>query len=148
MLNASEWIEVALIALVGAGFWFAGAVLPEQMGLGQLLLGASALLLFQSLLRDLWLLAKARRKTQTTPPRVAKCMCVESMVGLTGIAIGLALFSWPIGKPVSMGRSSWSAFPILVLAAGFVIKDYVLEAKPWRLRRDKDHVNIIVKWKR
>jgi len=148
VMKTAELVELALIPMVGTGLQWAGSALPPQIELGHLLLGASALLLFQTLVRDLWLVAKSRRRAAAAPPRIAKCMCVESIVGITGIIIGLALFSWPIGKPISMGRWTWSAFSMLVLAAGFVMKDYVLEAKPWRLRRDKDHVNIIVKWKR
>lgn len=74
-------------------------------------------------------------------------MCAESMIGMTGIVIGLALFSFGLGKPIVMQRWSWGVFVVAVLGGGFAMKDYVLEAKPWRLRRDKDHINIIVRWK-
>lgn len=148
-MNKAGIVELTLIPVLGAGFWWIAAKLPDHIELGRLLLGASALLLFQSLIRDLWLLAKSRRKPQqASPPRVARCMCVESMVGITGIVIGLTLFGWSIGKPVPMGRWSWSIVAMLVMAAGFLMKDYVLETKPWRLRRDTNHLNIIVRWKR
>lgn len=147
-MNRAEIVELTLIPVLGTGFWWIAAKLPEHIELGRLMLGASALLLFQSLIRDLWLLAKARRNPQPSPPRVARCMCVESMVGITGIVVGLTLFGWRIGKPVSMGRWNWSIIVMLVMGAGFVMKDYVLETKPWRLRRDPNHLNIIVRWKR
>jgi hypothetical protein len=147
-VNTSEIVELALIPVLGTGFWWMAAMLPDQIELGRLLLEVSALLLLQSLIRDLWLLAKARRQPQPTPPRIARCVCVESMVGITGIVVGLTLFGWKIGKPVSMGRWTWSIVPMLVMGAGFVMKDYVLDTKPLRLRRDTNHVNILVKWKR
>jgi hypothetical protein len=148
-MNKAGIVELTLIPVLGTGLWWIAAKLPDHIELGRLLLGASALLLFQSLIRDLWLLANAPRKAQqASPPRVARCMCVESMVGITGIVIGLTLFGWSIGKPVPMGRWSWSIVAMLVMAAGFLMKDYVLETKPWRLRRDTNHLNIIVKWKR
>lgn len=145
-MGIAEKVELGLIPLLGAAAGLA-TVLPGRIGLGELLLCGSALLLFQSLARDLWLLARARRQAPATPPRVARCMCAESMIGMTGIVIGLALFSFGLGKPIVMQRWSWGVFVVAVLGGGFAMKDYVLEAKPWRLRRDKDHINIIVRWK-
>ena len=147
-MDIAEKIELGLIATVAVGLRAAGMLLPNEITLGRLLLGASALLLFQSLVRDLWLLAKARREARSHPPRVARCMCVESTVGITGVAIGLILLTCRIDAPVSMGQWGWCGLAILVLGTGFLIKDYVLELNPLRIRRDKDHVNIIVRWKR
>jgi hypothetical protein len=148
-MDMPEAVELCLIPLIGAVTWWLAFMLPLRIAVGKLLLWAAALLLLQSLLRDLWLITRARRRAQQgIPPRVAQCMCVESMVGMSGIVVGLMLLSFGIGKSVSMARWAWSASAILVLGLGFVMKDYVLEAKPWRLRRDKDHINIIVKWKK
>ncbi len=147
-MEISELIELALIPILAAGAWLASAVLPRSIELGKLLLWASALLLLQSLLRDLWLLAKARRKPMTNPPRVAQCMCVESMIGMTGVVVGLLLFSFGLGKTIPMPRWGWCAFVLVVMGVGFAIKDLVLEKGPWRVRREKDHVNIIVKWRK
>jgi hypothetical protein len=147
-MNIAEIVEFSLIPAIGLGVWWWSAALPAHVEVGKLLLWASALLLLQSLLRDVWLLAKSRRKARLNPPRVAQCMCVESMIGMSGVVMGLLLFSFGIGKSVIMERWTWSTFAMVVLVVGFVIKDYVLEAKPWRLRRDKDHVNLIVKWRK
>ena len=147
-LNTGEKIELGTIALLAGCVWMIAPALPGKIGIGKLLLWASGLLLFQSLVRDVWLLIKARRTAQRNPPQVARCMCVESTVGITGIVVGAALFVSGIGKPVMMERWSWSVAVVLVLAVGFLIKDFLLESKPWRIRRDKDHVNIVVKWRR
>lgn len=146
-MSVAEKVELGLIAAVAISFGAATVVLPERTTAGNLLLGASALILLQSLLRDLWLLAKARREPPPNSPRTGQCMCVESAVGITGVVAGLVLVMSGIGTTVPMGRWSWFAFAVVSLAAGFLMKDYVMEFKPWRIRRDKDHVNIIVRWK-
>lgn len=146
-MNIAEIVELGFIPLVAAMAWWLAAALPANPRLGELMLWGSALLFVQTLTRDLWLLAKARRAGANSP-RVAQCMCVESMIGMTGVCIGLMLFTFGIGMSVRMERWSWSAFAAVVLVAGFMMKDYVLEAKPWRFRRDKDHVNIVVNWRK
>ena len=47
-----------------------------------------------------------------------------------------------------MDRWVWSLLAASVMILGFVMKDFVLEWSPFRLRRDKDHLNIVVAWKR
>jgi hypothetical protein len=147
-MKFAEMVEMVLVAVIAAGTWWFAGVLPTRLGLGRLLLYGSALLLLQSLLRDLWLLARARRQVRVSPPRVIQCMCVESMVGMTGVIIGLLLLSVGLGASVGMERWGWSLFVAVVLGMGFLIKDYVVETRPWRLRRDKDHLSIIVKWRK
>jgi hypothetical protein len=147
-MTLAEKIELGLISAVGAGFWAFAPALSSRIEVGILVMYAAALLLLQSLLRDLWLLVKSKRAAQMGPPRAAQCMCVESTVGITGIAIGAVLTSVGLGKPIVMDAWRWSVPAVLVMMIGFLIKDYVLETKPWRVRRDIDHVNILVVWKR
>jgi hypothetical protein len=33
------------------------------------------------------------------------------------------------------------------MALGFIIKDFVISWNPFGLRREKDHLNLIVRWK-
>ena len=141
-------IELTVIPVMGMSFWFMTPVLPDMIPAGRLLLVASALLLFQSLVRDLWLLARKRRGEQTSLGRAARCMCIESTVGATGIVMGAILSGAGIGQPVSMTEWTWSVLVVLVLSGGFLMKDYVLEWSPWRIRRDKDHMNIVFTWKK
>ena len=147
-MSVAEKIELGLIAAVTISFGVAAGELPGRVAAGNLLLGASALILLQSLLRDLWLLAKTRRQPPQNPPRTGQCMCVESTVGITGVVAGLILVTCRIGTTFPMGRWSWGVFAVVSLGMGFLMKDYVAEFKPWRIRREKDHVNIIVRWKR
>jgi len=75
-------------------------------------------------------------------------MCIESTVGATGVVMGAILSGAGIGQPVSMTEWTWSVLVVLVLSGGFLMKDYVLEWSPWRIRRDKDHMNIVFTWKK
>ena len=145
-MSISERVELGLITAVTVSVIAAADVMPGRVAVGNLLLGAAAVVLLQSLLRDLWLLAKARRNPPKHPPRVGQCMCVESTVGITGVAVGLVLVMCRVGMTAPMERWSWGAFVLVSLGLGFLMKDYVIEFKPWRIRRDKDHVNIIVRW--
>ena len=146
-MTLAEKIELGLIPAVGAAFWVSTPVLPPRVEVGNLVLYAAALLLLQGLLRDLWLWVKAKRAMQMGSPRVAQCMCVESTLGITGIAIGAILTTAGLGKPIVMDAWRWSVPAVLVMMIGFLIKDYVLESSPWRIRRDIDHVNILIGWK-
>lgn len=148
VMKVAEIVELVLVLVGAAAIWRFADAFPTQIGIGKLLLYGSALLLFQSLLRDLWLLAKARRRAGVDPARVAQCMCVESIAGITGVLIGLMLLTSGWGGTVRMERWNLSIFVVVVLVTGFLIKDYVVESKPWRLRREKDHINIIVKWRK
>ncbi|MFA9419595.1 MAG: hypothetical protein ACERLB_05555, partial [Gammaproteobacteria bacterium] len=87
-MTKTETIELGLIPVLGAGFWLMAPLLPDRIGAGKLLLWTSALLLLQSLIRDLWLLARQKHNVKPGPPKKERCMCVESTVGATGIVAG------------------------------------------------------------
>jgi hypothetical protein len=146
-MTIGEKIELALIPVLGIGVWLMASALPDQVGVGRLFLAASALLLFQSLVRDLWLLARKKRMSQSSPRRAVRCMCIESTVGATGIVVGAILLSSGITRLIVMDDWVWSVLVMLIMGVGFVTKDYVLEWSPWRIRRDKDHMNIVFTWK-
>jgi len=74
-------------------------------------------------------------------------MCVESTVGATGVAVGIVVLGSGLDRSVPMEGWIWSVLSVVVMATGFGIKDYVLEWNPLRLRRDKDHVNIVFIWR-
>jgi hypothetical protein len=146
-MTTGEKVELALIPVFGAGLWLMAPELPDKVGVGNLLLGASAFLLLQSLIRDLWLLAREKRAAQPSPRRKARCMCVESTVGATGVIVGIILLGSGIDRSVVMNDWIWSPLVMVVMGIGFVIKDYVLEWSPLRVRRDREHVNIVFTWK-
>jgi hypothetical protein len=146
-MTIAEKIELALIPVLGVSIWLMGAELPASVSTGALLLGVSILLLLQSLIRDLWLLTKQRRATPPSSRREARCMCVESAVGATGVTVGLMVLGSGIDLVAPINGWNLSCLAAVVMVIGFVIKDYVLEWKPFRIRRDKDHVNIVFTWK-
>lgn len=61
-MDRAEVVEVTLIAATALGCWKFAALLPAQLSIGNILLNLSALLLLQGLVRDLWLLAAAKRQ--------------------------------------------------------------------------------------
>ena len=122
--------------------------LPTQIGIGSLLLTASVLLLLQGLIRDLWLLSERRRQSHTGPRKEALCMCVESTVGVTGVVAGLIVLGGAADSTLFVSPMLWSILTVTVLTIGFGIKDLVFEWRPFRIRRDKDHVNLVFSWKR
>ena len=147
-MTTAERIELALIPLVGAVVWLIAERLPAQIGIGSLLLAASVLLLLQGLIRDLWLLFKRRQDSQTGPRQEALCMCVESTVGVTGVVAGVVVLGSAADSTLFVSRTLWSILAVAVLIIGFAIKDFVFEWRPFRIRRDKDHVNLVFSWKR
>jgi hypothetical protein len=141
-----EKSELALVPLVGFGFFSISALLPSQLSIGNLILMLSALLLLQSLIRDVIILA-SRRVDQSATVKTMRCMCVESAFGMSGIVVGASILGFGIGPEVLMGKWTWAIAAILTFSVGFVIKDFILKTNPWRIVRDKNHLNIIVSWK-
>ncbi len=148
-MSPAEKCELSLVPLLAATAWILAPLLPTTLSLGHLFLACSVLLLLQSLIRDLWLLASMRRREKTEPgKKKAACMCVESTVGLAGVVTGLALLAVGFTQTVAINRWGWGGVVLSVTGIGFLIKDFVFEWSPWRIRRDRDHMNIIFTWKR
>ena len=147
-MTTAEKVELGSIPVLGIGFWLMAPLFPDRIGVGRLLLVASALLLFQSLIRDLWLLSQAKRSSTTKPVTTGRCMCIESLVGAVGIVIGALWLGFAVTPTITMENWGWSILILMVMGIGFSIKDYVFEWSPWQLRRDKDHINIVFTWKK
>jgi len=142
-----EWIEVLAIGVVAPMSWLAWPGFPSPTPVWQIVLSASALLLVQSLVRDIAILLRTRRSASNEPRKEAQCFCLESTVGATGIVAGAALAG--LGSSIRVEISRWD-FPLAVagtMALGFIIKDLVISWRPLSVRREKDHLNLIVRWK-
>ena len=146
-MTTAEKIEGALIPVLGVSVWMVAPEESRKMDVGTLLLWASALLLFQSLVRDLWLLRKAKMTNRTNPVRKMRCMCVESTVGVSGVIFGGVLLGTGISHAIVMHGWIWVLLTTATMAVGFIVKDYVFEWNPLRIRRDKDHTSIVFTWK-
>jgi len=140
-------VEPVIIAITGFVVYFAADLFPQQLGIARLFLYLAALLLLQSLLRDLWILSR-RSSNNVMPTKKASCLCLESVVGIIGIVIGALFFGFGFDQAVSIKPWAWSVMLTFVLGFGFLIKDYVLQWRPWRIYQDKDHRNIVVVWNR
>ncbi len=148
-MTRAEKIELGSIPIAGAAIWLLAPVLTDRLGIGRVFVFAAGLLLLQGLVRDVCLLAVARRQASApTARREARCMCVESALGVTGLVAGTILLGAGFGAQFPMTRTGWCLGGILVLGLGFLLKDLVFEWNPWRIRREKDHLNIVFTWKR
>jgi hypothetical protein len=147
-VTRAEWIEAALIAVFALVSTLAWPYLPAETNVSRLILGSAVLLLAQSLLRDVTGLLRGRVTKQVTPAHTANCMCLESAIGAVGVVIGLGAAGLASFGTASLGRVGFSLSAIGTLAFGLAIKDWVIVWNPWGFRREKDHLNLIVRWKR
>lgn len=143
-LSVAEKIELAAIP---AGALSLGLAVPAD-GLraetGTVVAAAALVLLLQGFLRDLWLLRRAR-KTKI-PTKEARCLCVESAIGLCGVLAGVGLVGLGLAGNLAISRIGVVATTAAILAAGFVLKDFVVSWSPWRIYREKNHGQLIVRW--
>ena len=142
-----EKMELGVIPLAGFATILLADFLPDKVGGGRILLTASALLLLQSLVRDLLLLARGRGQSSSVPTRKARCMCMESTIGAGGVLAGMLALGLGVDVAVAVPPWAWSILAVAVLGFGFWIKDYVIGWNPWRIEKDPDHMNIVFTWK-
>ena len=145
-MNLREKTELILVPVAGVLCWLAAPLLPQEVGFGALVIIGSGIILLQSLIRDLCILAYQKKSSEDNRTRQARCICLESLVGLMGIVIGIAFMMAGVPGPVEMTATCWSLVVMAALITGFMIRDFVLELKPFRLYRDRNHLNIIIKW--
>ncbi len=146
-MSRAEWIEVLAIIIIAPASWLAWPWLASPTPLWLVVLCVSALLLLQSLLRDVAILVRFRRAPNPEPPKTAQCFCLESTVGLTGVIAGAALVGLGCSSRVNISHVAFSLTVAATMALSFGIKDLVITWNPLGLRRDKDHLNLIVRWK-
>ena len=147
-MTRTDWIEVALIALLIAGSWLLLPLLPAGMSISQVMLMLSALLLLQSLIRDCLILWRTRQIKNADPTREMQCFCLESTVGMTGVVLGLALFGLAGSRQLAVTAPGLVMAAGATLILGFLIKDLVLTWNPFGVKREKDHLNLVVRWRR
>ncbi len=146
-MTRAEWIEILLIGILAPMSWVAWPYFPSPTPIWQIVLGVSTLLLLQSLLRDVAILLRTRRSALNEPRKEAQCFCLESTVGLTGVIVGAALVG--LGSSTDVAISRWDFFLAVAgtMALSFIVKDLVISWQPLGVRREKDHLNLIVRWK-
>ncbi len=147
-ITRAERIEMTAIAVAAIASLLAWRYLPPSSTFGGVVLGLSALLLMQSLVRDIAILLRHRAPARIVPRRETQSVCMESTIGITGIVGGIMLTVWSGSEPVPLGPVLLSTATTGTLALGFLIKDLAISWNPWAVRREPDHVNLIVRWKK
>jgi hypothetical protein len=146
-LTPPEKVELGAIVLVTALTGWLSPRTGVTLELGVLVAGAALLVLLQGFGRDLWLLREARRAANSVPGRTARCMCIESAMGLTGVVAGIALTGFGLTKPVQLSAAALTVAVGATMIAGYLLKDFVFEWFPWRIYREKNHAQVIFRWR-
>jgi len=146
-MTVTEKTELCIIATLLALLTLLLNALNVEIKFSMVVLYSASLLFCQSLCRDLWYLYTKRNRLQTeVQPVVRQCMCVESTVGVFGVVVGILLFSSTFDITVTLSKIILLSIMCVILLGGFLIKDYVIEWNPWRLYKEKDHMNIVFSW--
>ncbi len=147
-LSSAEKVELA--AVLGVPLLVAWLAPRPALSLewGECIGGAALLLLLQGFFRDLWLLRQARRRPAPTPAREARCMCVESALGLTGIVAGIGLVALGLAGTVTLSPLALATAVGGAMLAGYGLKDFVFEWSPWKIYREKHHAQVIFRWRK
>ena len=146
-MTVTEKTELCIIATLLALLTLLLNALNVEIKFSMVVLYSASLLFCQSLCRDLWYLYTKRNRLQTeVQPVVRQCMCVESTVGVFGVVVGVLLFSSTFDITVTLSKIILLSLVCVILLGGFLIKDYVIEWNPWRLYKEKDHMNIVFSW--
>ncbi len=140
-------IELGLITVLVFGVYLFYSWLPQQVLLGQGVIWIAGLVFLQSLVRDLSILFYASKKTERpSPKKIEKqCFCLESLIGLSVLLAGCLLLFNSNSASVALSQTMWVIAILAVLVTGFLIRDLVVTWRPIRIRKEKNHLNILVK---
>jgi len=143
-----EKIELGAIPVcVAAGGWLTpGSGLTLEIG--EIMAAAALVLLIQGFFRDLYLLWQSKRETPAGSVMSARCFCVESTIGLTGVVAGIGLTAIGFNHRAHLEATSVMISIGAVLFVGFLLKDFVFEWSPWKIFREKNHAQVIFRWRK
>ena len=147
IMTRAERIEILIIGFIAPMTEVAWPYFPSPTPLWQIVLGVSGLLLLQSLVRDTAILLRAAYLAANGPRKEARCFCLESTISTMGIFLGAALVSLGSSTNVTISRGGFFLIVAGTMALSFIIKDLVISWKPLGVRREKDHLSLIVQWK-
>lgn len=143
-MTTSEKTELVGIGVVAGVVFLMNPMLPENMELGYVLVSLGLLFLVQSLLRDLWILSI--KKTTPDQAKQGRFMCLESIIGFVPLIAAVLIISAGWRKAIDLPHLFWPLGAAVVMMICFLIKDWVIDLKALRIRKEKDHINIIFKW--
>ena len=149
-------VECLIVCLMSPFIWLVIHDWTDSILIGHYILTLSVVFLLQSLFRDLWILYTQRKANNLagksadfSKPKVKKpVFCIESVVGLSGVVMGCAIILMNTSQQyITLDKFSWVISIGLTMLFCFLLKDWVLSWRPWKIYRDENHVNIIVGWK-
>ncbi len=146
-MTRGECLEVLVIGLIAPISWLLWPRVASSTPVWKMVFGICALLLMQGLVRDIAILFRHWRSPSKEPGKEAQCFCLESTVGSAGIVAGAVLAAFDISTQVPVGRWGFCLAVTGTMALGFISKDLVISWNPFGVRREKDHLNLIVRWK-
>ena len=143
-MSGLEKVELGVIALLVICSYFFTASFAETVTLGLGLVWIAGLIFVQSLIRDLVFMVIKKRQLGSQVEQ--HCFCLESLLGVSVLLAGFLLFFSGATFVIAMNKAIYALCIFLTLVVGFLIKDLVFTWKPVGIRREKNHMNIIVKW--
>ena len=116
-------------------------VLPATLSRGGFILVLSCVFLFQTLIRDLWILSSISKSRKTVRKPV---FCLETTLGVLGVVLGLVVYLNSGAGMLEIRTREWALAVFLSMSLCYLIKNLVISWKPFRIYNDPDHVNIVV----
>lgn len=141
-------VELALCLALPMGVFLAGAWLPGAVSIASLTILCACVLLAQGLVRDVWILTRARDEASGDgEQKVSASICVESATGSAGVAVGIVLVALQMETAITMSNLAWGGTLFTVLLFGFLMRDVVIRLRPLGFAREPDHVNVVFGWR-
>jgi hypothetical protein len=142
-MTKAEGIEVLLIVIFSFGSGLVWSYLPSPIHLWHVMLGIFLLILLQSLIRDVAILIYARRSL-IGKSRKLQCFCLETTFGVIGILACWIVMWLHLSTLIFISQKNVFCVVLATMVFGFVIKDFVITLKPLGIRREKNHLAILV----
>ncbi|MGI8907048.1 MAG: hypothetical protein ACR2IE_11225 [Candidatus Sumerlaeaceae bacterium] len=140
MNRVATLVEWGCIAVCAALVWFLEPLFPRMLPAGEILLYGSALLLFQGLLRDLYLMYMVPKPVTCQIKSHSRCLCMESAIGSIGVVAGVAmLVAMGMNRRVHLPAYAWPLLVLLIGTVGFSLREFVIDWKARQLQRGMDH---------
>jgi hypothetical protein len=118
-------IEVVCIVACAFAVWLAEPWFPRGLPLGEIILYGSALLLFQGLVRDLYLKYVAPKPVACDVASKGKCLCMESAIGGLGVLTGITiLVATGVQRVVQLPQWAWPVCVLVIGATGIMVREY------------------------
>lgn len=145
----ADKLELGIIVFVSIGLYLFDVGAPSQVYFGLAVVWLAAIIFIQSLIRDLSIMVRKsvlHRKNARQKASESRCLCMESVLGVSVLLSGFLLMFAGNATLISVDGILKSVIVFVVLVLGFSMRNLVVFLKPLRIRSEKEHMNIIVKW--